>query len=406
MTTTTALSRRLIQRLPKTDLHVHLDGSMRMNTLIELAKKQAVSLPSYTVEGLCHTVFKKKYRNLSDYLQGFAYTCAVLRDAQTLQRVAYELAQDCLAEGVCYLEVRLAPQLHVRSGLSIARVLQAVNTGLQQAAQEHAASESVQLHRAPMFRFGILVCAMRMFHAGFGPYYRHVLATARGQAAKQIYVQASLQLVRQAVIARDRLGIPIVGLDLAGLESGYPAKHHHEAYTFARSAGLRVTVHAGEAFGVASIEQALYRLQSHRIGHATHLYRPDDWQHSVVNTLSDAMAPSGLRSALRRQQVPLEVCVSSNVQTLSWVRGVQDHPVQHMLRDGLAVTVCTDNRLISHTCVTDELFHICKTFRLTLRQLRDLVLCGFSGSFFPDTCYQKRLYIQQVASWCDRLLTP
>ncbi|MEM7589867.1 MAG: adenosine deaminase family protein, partial [Myxococcota bacterium] len=199
-------------------------------------------------------------------------------------------------------------------------------------------------------------------------------------------------LAQQAVMARDRLGIPVVGLDLAGLESGYPAKHHQAAYVFARSAGLRATVHAGEAVGVASIEQAVYRLQSHRLGHATHLYAPELQP-----------ATSGLHHLLKRRQVPLEVCVSSNVQTLSWVRAVQDHPVQHMLRDGLAVTVCTDNRLISRTCVTNELFQICTAFRLTWKQLRNLILCGFYSSFFPGTCYQKRLYIQQVSSWYDRL---
>ncbi|MEM7589900.1 MAG: adenosine deaminase family protein, partial [Myxococcota bacterium] len=184
MTKNRVFSRQLIQCLPKTDLHVHLDGSVRMSTLIELAKKQSISLPSYTVEGLCKTVFKRQYRHLSDYLKGFAYTCAVLRDPQTLQQVSYELAQDCLAEGVCYVEVRLAPQLHMQSGLSVARVLQAVHEGLRQAAREHETSESVQLHQAPVFRFGILVCAMRMFRPGFGPYYRHVLATAGQQVSK------------------------------------------------------------------------------------------------------------------------------------------------------------------------------------------------------------------------------
>ena len=399
MTNNRIVSQQLLQQLPNADLHLHLDGSMRMSTLIALAKQQTISLPSYSTAGLRDTVFKQRYRNLSEYLQGFAYTCAVLRHPHALQQVAYELAQDCLAEGVYYLEVRLAPQLHMQAGFSIAHVLQAVQQGLQQAASQHNSSKAVQLQTAPPFHFGILVCAMRMFHAGFGPYYRHLLATTSHLHTQQIYSHASLDLVKQSVMARDRLGVCVVGLDLAGLEPGHPAKHHHQAYQFAHAAGLYTTVHAGEVADVANIKHAIYHLRSHRLGHATYLYGTTKPKRQPATP--HTTPPNNLRALLQRQQIPVEVCISSNIQTLPALRTVYDHPIQHMLRDDLAITICTDNRLVSHTCVTNELQQVCSAFRLTLQQLRSLVLRGFESSFFPGTRYQKRHYIKQVTRYCD-----
>ena len=129
-----------LRALPKTDLHCHLDGSLRLGTLIELAKERKVKLPSETEQGLRELVFKEQYRDLPDYLHGFAYTCGVLTDEEALERVSYELGQDCLAEGVRYLEVRFAPQLHVRSGvLDIPRILAAVDRGLARVRREHEA---------------------------------------------------------------------------------------------------------------------------------------------------------------------------------------------------------------------------------------------------------------------------
>ena len=166
----------LLEALPKTDLHCHLDGSMRIETLIELARERNVTLPSETPDGLREMVFKESYRDLPDYLHGFAYTCAVLSDEEALERVAYELGQDCIAEGVRYLEVRFAPQLHVREGLGVAQVLAAVDRGLERVRLEHAQSDAVKQGGEPPFRYGIIACAMRMFTGGFGPYFRQLMA--------------------------------------------------------------------------------------------------------------------------------------------------------------------------------------------------------------------------------------
>ena len=156
-------SRELLRALPKSDLHCHLDGSLRLDTLIELARERKVQLPSETPEGLHELVFKAQYRDLPDYLHGFAYTCAVLDEAEALERVAYEIGQDCLAEGVRYLELRFAPQLHVRPGvLDVAQVLQAVDRGLDRVRREHEQSEAVKLHDEPPFRYGLIACALRM----------------------------------------------------------------------------------------------------------------------------------------------------------------------------------------------------------------------------------------------------
>ena len=149
---------------------------MRESTLIELAGQQKIALPSNTVEGLNALVFKPSYANLGEYLTGFAYTGAVLQDAESLERAAFELAEDNIAEGVRYIEVRFAPQLHMHQGLSFDEVLLAVNRGLATAMAAHERSDAVLVNNEPPFRYGIIVCAMRMFTAEFSTYYRQLFA--------------------------------------------------------------------------------------------------------------------------------------------------------------------------------------------------------------------------------------
>ena len=145
----TELTPEVIHRLPKTDLHVHLDGSLRIPTLIELAKERKVKLPSYTVEGLRELVFKESYKNLPEYLEGFMYTTAVMIDAEAIERIAYEFCLDNQAEGVRYVEVRFAPQLSVKDGLSMSEVVNAADRGLRRAAKEFNALPSVTEGREP-----------------------------------------------------------------------------------------------------------------------------------------------------------------------------------------------------------------------------------------------------------------
>ena len=391
-------SHAVLSELPKSDLHCHLDGSLRLPTLIELARERDVALPSQTPEGLLELVFKETYRDLPDYLHGFAYTCAVLTDAEALERVAYELGQDCLAEGVRYLEVRFAPQLHVRPGLDIAGVLAAVDRGLDRVRREHEMSEAVTVHGEPPFRFGMICCAMRMFTGGFGPYFRDLLSVLPHWPVKDVYGIASLSLARAVIEARDRLGIPVVGFDLAGAEAGHPAHDHIDAYSYAHRNFLKKTVHAGEAYGPESIFEAITQLNADRIGHGTHLYAvdqvKDDDPQRYVRKLSEYIAD---------RRVTMEVCVTSNMQTMPNLRRVQDHPLGRMVQDRLSVTLCTDNRLVSRTTVTKELSLVTEAFNLKPGELRNMILHGFKRSFYPGSYKEKRAYVRQVIDFYDRV---
>ncbi len=394
----TTYSREMLALLPKTDLHCHLDGSLRLTTLIELARERKVALPSETPEGLLELVFKESYRDLPDYLHGFAYTCAVLTDEEALERVAYELGQDCLAEGVRYLEVRFAPQLHVRPGLDVSRVLAAVDRGLSRCRREHEATDAVRVQGEPPFRFGLICCAMRMFTGGFGPYFRDLLSVLPNWPVKQVYGVASLSLARAVVDARDKLGLPVVAFDLAGAEAGHPAHDHVEAYDFAHRNFLKKTVHAGEAYGPESIFEAITRLHADRIGHGTHLYAfdqvEDEDPHRYVRKLSEYIAD---------RRITLEVCITSNMQTMPELRRVEDHPFGRMVQDRLSVTLCTDNRLVSRTTVTDELQRATDAFELSPSELRNTVLHGFKRSFFPGSYKEKRAYVRRVIDYYDRV---
>ena len=189
----------LIRALPKTDLHVHLDGSSRIPTLIELARDATVKLPSETEEGLRETVFKPAYGSLVEYLAGFEYTVAVLQTKEALERTAYELAWDNIDEGVRYIEVRFAPHLHMHDGLSFDDVIAAIVSGLDRARIEHELSPAVSVDGEPPFRFGLIVCAMRAFGPETGTWYTRLFRQFPEAPRKQIYRMASLELARAAV---------------------------------------------------------------------------------------------------------------------------------------------------------------------------------------------------------------
>jgi adenosine deaminase len=390
----------LLQALPKSDLHCHLDGSLRLETLIDLAQKQGVELPSYTVDGLKELVYKPTYVDLLDYLHGFAFTCAVLMDEMALERVAYELVQDCLAEGVCYLEVRFAPQLHVREGFDVASVLTAVNRGLERAQAEHEASAAVQAGQVPPFRYGIIACAMRMFTGGFGPFYKDLIRVLDLWPEKAVYGIASLSLARAVVDARDRLGLPIVGFDLAGAEMGFPASDHMKAYNFVHKHFMKKTVHAGEAYGPQSIFQAITKLHADRLGHGTRMYEIDqvskeDNPERFIRQLTEYVAD---------RRITLEVCITSNLQTNPDIASVADHPLGRMVKDRLSVTLCTDNRLMSSTTVSRELQLAAEAFSFTPAELRNIILHGFKRSFFPGSYLEKRRYVRQIIDQYDKVM--
>ena len=253
----TSITPAFIKSIPKTDLHVHLDGSLRLPTLIELAKKTGVSLPAFDEEGLRNTVFKATYANLPEYLAGFAYTVAVLQCAEHVERVAYELALDNLEEGVRYVEVRFAPQLHAHDGFSVEEVVAAVDRGMDRAKREHNASDAVIEDGDIPFEFGIVLCALRSFFPGMSTYYGKLFAVMGYAPRADVFAAASLELARAAEALSHQNGLPVVAFDLAGEEAGYPAEDHREAFQYAHSHFIRKTVHAGEAYGPESIFQAI-----------------------------------------------------------------------------------------------------------------------------------------------------
>ncbi len=340
-------------RIPKSDLHIHLDGSIRLSTLIELAKTQNIPLPSYNETELRQIVFPQTYSSLQEYLAGFGYILSVLRNKDALERVSYEVGMDAFNVGVRYIEIRFAPQLHAIPGvLSIEEVICAVNRGLGRAAREadeldrrsdtgsssssSSSSSSQVYHReAPPHYYGIIVCAMRYFVPSFSPYYEAFCEVHKGEDLHRIFGLASVALVtavntlknkrecyfgyNHATNASDAaadncrktcLGdakiveldysdtgdmqthneglaevssssndddftLPIVAIDIAGAESGYPASDHRDAFDLAHSSFLYKTVHAGEAYGPESIFSAITDLHAERIGHGCNIFRWD-----------------------------------------------------------------------------------------------------------------------------------
>ena len=339
-------TRELLHALPKTDLHVHLDGSLRPGTVLDLARERGV-LPELRDEADVMKTCRApaECSSLEDYLKAFDVTLTVMQDEVALERVACELAEDSHRENVRWLEVRYSPVLHVRQGLELDTVVAAVQRGLDRA------------QRRLGIRSGQIICGIRH------------LAPA-----------ASVDLARLAARWHGR---GVVGFDLAGAERDNPAKEHLEAFDIVRAANVPVTVHAGEAFGPASIHQALHYAGARRLGHGTRLV--DD---------ADLMA------WVNDFRIPVEVCLASNVQTRA-VRTLREHPIGRYLDAGLRVTINTDNRLVSDTTVTGEYELAVEAFDLELDDVLGLILNGFKAAFLPLA--EKRRLIEQVLAEFEAL---
>ena len=397
----TELTPETIQKLPKTDLHVHLDGSLRIPTLIELARERKVKLPSNTVEGLREMVFKDTYKNLPEYLEGFLYTTAVMSDAEAIERIAYEFCLDNQAEGVRYVEVRFAPQLSVRDGLTMSDVVNAVDRGLRRAAAEFNAREEVKDESEPRFVAGIILCAMRYFEGTWSQGFKRLFEAMPEADRYELYSTGSVEVARAAARLRDE-GCLVVGIDLAGQEKGYPAGDHKRAYQIAHEAFLGKTVHAGEDYGPESIFQAIGDLHADRIGHGTWLFSEDKIQAPIPNKRAYVDA---LVQFIADKRVTLEVCLTSNQQTVpDLAADLSKHPFAEMRKRKLSTTFCTDNRLVSNTTVSREIGRAVEAFDLTAREVRDSLIYGFKRSFFPGSYLEKRQYVRQVIDYADRIL--
>ena len=233
------ISMELLKRLPKTDLHCHLDGSLRLDTVLDLARKQNVKLPTFDRGELFHLLYAGEHvTSLDDYLRAFDITLSVMQTEDGLERTAYELAEDAWHENVRYIEVRYSPLLHIREGLRPAQVVEAVLRGLRTAKREFG------------IRYGVILCAIR----SLGP-------------------EQSLRIAELCVAFKNR---GVVGFDLAGSEINNPAKVHRSAFQLVIDNNINCTAHAGESFGPDSVPQAIHKCGAHRIGHGTRLVESGD----------------------------------------------------------------------------------------------------------------------------------
>ena len=384
-----------ITKIPKSDLHVHLDGSVRLATLIDLSKKQKLSLPSFTTAGLNTLVFKNHYKNLAEYLQGFSYVIPIMQTPEHLEQISYEFAWDNINEGVCYVEVRFAPQLHINKQQNIDQVLLSVNKGLNRAKVEYQQKAG----KLPTFNYGIVVCAMRYFTKEYSDFFARQLATTSDP--NKVFAKTSYQLAKSCIKIRDKYGLPIVALDLAGAEAGNPPGCHKKAYQLAHKNFMNLTVHAGEDSGPESIHQAVTELYPERIGHGFYLFAPN--KITAPHIKNKAAYIKQLVEYLTKQRITIEVCLTSNTQTIPTLEHIKNHSFAQMLTNQLSVAICTDNRTVSKTSVTKEIMQAIQHFNLLGQPLKNLIIAGFKKSFYPGSYLEKRNYIAQIIKRYDYL---
>ena len=330
-----------VRALPKADLHLHLDGSLRAGTLLELADAQDLPLPAADVTGLMRDVFPERYESLPHYLAGFRWTTAVMKTPESVERIARELAEDCRTAGVVYAEVRFAPSLCATAEFPETEVLGAAARGLGDGAADD-------------FRFGLIACGLR--HES---------------------PEASLAAARTAITARQS-GLPVVGFDLAGPESGFPAQVHREACVSARDAGLGLTVHAGEDAGPDSVREAL-SCGAARLGHGVR-----------------AAEDPALLAELAAAGTPLEVCLTSNRQTHPDWDAPGAHPLRTLLGAGVTVTLNTDNTLVSRTDLAQEALAAAAEADLQPEALAAILRGAFDHAFFPGSSSDRAAWLRGI----------
>lgn len=393
--------KELIRKIPKNDLHVHLDGSVRLETIIDISKREKLNLPSYTLEGLRETVFKDRYANLEEYLKAFPYSCAVMQKPEHLERIAYEFAVDNQEEGVRYIEMRFAPQLHINRHMDMELVLKSVNRGLSKAQREFNGRFEITDGLEPAFHYGIIVCAMR----NFGPwshYYDRFIKSHTYSGMEYICQLASLELAKGAVEIRDKAGIPIVGFDLAGAEAGYPAADHWRAFQYVHESFMHKTAHAGEGYGPESIFQAITECHTDRIGHGYFLFDTGKVRDSRIRDRKKYV--SDLCRYIADRRITIEICLTSNLQTNPSIGEIANHTFAKMLENNLCTAICTDNRTVSKTDVTNELLLAWNNFKFSAKTFKDCIIYGFKRSFFPGSYMRKRAYVRQCIDYYDSLI--
>ncbi|MEP6979660.1 MAG: adenosine deaminase [Nakamurella sp.] len=336
------LTTETIRRAPKVLLHDHLDGGLRPSTVIDLAAAIGHDLPADNPAELARWfVTAASSGNLVEYLETFAHTVAVMQTREALTRVASECAQDLAADGVVYAEVRFAPELHTEQGLSLTTVVESVLAGFahgEQLAAQHG-----------------------------HPIVVRALLTAMRHAAR------SREIAELVVAYRDQ---GVAGFDIAGAEAGFPPSRHLDAFEYLSRENAHYTIHAGEAFGLKSIWEALSWCGADRLGHGVRLI--DD-----ITVADDGVVLLGrLANYIRDTRVPLEMCPTSNVQTGA-AASIDEHPLGLLAQLKFRVTVNTDNRLMSGCSMTSEMNAVATAFGYGWAELQWLTLNAMKSAFLP-----------------------
>jgi adenosine deaminase len=326
------------RKLPKVLLHEHLDGGLRPQTVIDLARESGYGgLPTEDTAELAAWFHRGAQRgSLPEYLEGFAHTTGVMQTKEALERVAYEFMEDMKQDGVVYAEVRFAPQLHTEGGLSQDEVVGAVLKGLRRGEKDFGV------------KWGLIICALR-------------------------HLTDSMVAAELAIRWRDA---GVVGFDLAGAESGFPAKKHIDAFHAIQRANFHITIHAGEAYGQESIWQALQYCGAHRLGHATRLR--DD----IMIRGDGSLQLGTLAQYVLDRRIPLEMCLLSNLHTGA-CKDLAEHPFGLFFRNGFRVCLNTDDRLMSDTTMTKETILATELFDLSLADLERLSMNAMKSAFAP-----------------------
>jgi adenosine deaminase len=325
----TAIPHATLRRIPKAELHCHLDGSVRPSTLLELGREYGVPMPEASADALAHHMYVRDARHLEDFLTRFDVTLSVMQTERAIERIAFELGEDAAADGVRYIETRYAPVLNQKLGLSLDAAVDASLRGLARAQAAHGITGRV------------IICGLR-----------------------HLSPDISLELARLAVAYQ---GKGVVGFDLAGGEAGHPASVHRAAFVHAREHGMFCTCHAGEGAGPESIADAVHICGAQRIGHGTRLIEDPH--------LTDELATKG---------IAIEACLTSNVQTRA-SKDYASHPLRAYFERGVRVTLNTDNRLMSATTLVDEYAHAANELHFNMDELCTIARNGFESAFIPDS---------------------
>jgi adenosine deaminase len=328
----------LLRKLPKVLLHEHLDGVLRPQTVIDLARAEGYDdLPTTDAEALAQWFHQGANQgSLAKYLEGFRHTIAVMQTEEALERVAYEQAEDLSRDGVVYYETRFAPIFHTAKGLTHQQVVSAVLKGMARGRQDFGVQS------------GLIICAMRNMNV-------------------------SLEMAELAVDFRAR---GVVAFDLAGEEGGYPPKKHVDAFHYIQRENFNITVHAGEGYGKESIWQAIQYCGAHRIGHGTRLIE------DIAVADGKAVKLGDLAQYVLDKRIPLEICLLSNVHTGA-TPSLENHPFKILYQEKFRVTLNTDNRLMSNTSMTREFAAAAETFGLTVDDFEKITINAMKSAFLP-----------------------